>query len=81
MTLWRELAYRHQDGLEVTLFWQPSSNEVSIELVDDRNGRALAFAVEGASALDAFHHPFAYAPAADVDVEEAPALAGLTYED
>jgi hypothetical protein len=38
-------------------------DEVTIELLDDRTGTAFAFAVDARSALDAFHHPFAYAPA------------------
>ena len=30
----RELAYRSQNGLEVTLLWDPRSNEVSVEVID-----------------------------------------------
>ncbi len=80
MTISRELAYRHQDGLEVTLLWNARSNEVSIELSDDRNETALAFAVDPKFALDAFHHPFVYAPILDTDLQDTPALAGLTQE-
>jgi hypothetical protein len=59
----RELAYRHQDGLEVALRWNEESNEVSIEVIDERAETRLAFAVDRVSALDAFDHPFASHPA------------------
>jgi hypothetical protein len=76
MTTSRELAHRHQDGLEVTLLWDARSNTVSIELVDDRNETALTFLVDPKSALDAFNHPFAYVPVWDADLDYAQALAG-----
>jgi hypothetical protein len=75
MKISRELAYRHQDGLEVMLLWDTLSNEVSIALVDERSESALTFAVDGKSALDAFYHPYAYAPVPAADLQEAPALA------
>ncbi len=78
MTTSRELAHRHQDGLQVTLLWDARTNEVSIALLDDRSEVAFAFAVDPASALDAFHHPYAYAPGADL--EAATELAGLMQE-
>jgi hypothetical protein len=59
----RELAHRAHDGLEVTLLWDPRSNEISVEVVDDRLEQSFALTVDPASALDAFHHPYAYAPA------------------
>ncbi len=72
MKISRELAYRHQDGLEVTLLWDALSNEVSIELVDERHETAVTFGVEAKSALDAFHHPYAYAPVLDTDLQDSP---------
>ncbi len=74
MKISRELAYRHQDGLEVTLLWNALSNEVSIELVDERHETALAFAVDAKYALDAFYHPYAYAPVLDLALQEVPAF-------
>jgi hypothetical protein len=59
----KELAYRAHDGLEVTLLWNPRSNEVSIDVVDERHNTSFLLAVEPASALDAFNHPYVYAPA------------------
>ena len=78
MKMSRELAHRHQYGLEVVLLWNARSSEVSIELLDSRTETALAFVVDPKSALDAFHHPFAYAPALCSDLEDTPELAGLT---
>jgi hypothetical protein len=59
----RELAHRAHDGLEVTLLWNPRSNEVSIDVVDARHNNSFLLAVEPSSALDAFNHPYVYAPA------------------
>ncbi len=61
----KELAHREQDGLEVTLFWNPRSNEVSIELVDQRDESSFRLPVAGSCALDAFRHPYAYALSID----------------
>jgi len=57
----KELAHREQDGLEVTLFWNARTNEVSIELVDHRDGSSFRLPVAGSRALHAFHHPYVYA--------------------
>jgi len=71
----RELAHRSQDGLEVALLWEPCSNQVSIVLVDDRDGSVLAFPVAANAALDAFYHPYAYAPALGADLHDVATLA------
>jgi len=55
----KELAYRNQDGLEVTLLWDPRSNEVSVEVVDQLDGSGFRLPIAGHLALDAFHHPYA----------------------
>jgi hypothetical protein len=61
----RELAYRNQNGLEVTLLWDPRSNEVSVEVVDQLDETGFRLPIAGHLALDAFHHPYAYAQSAD----------------
>ena len=61
----RELAQREQDGLEITLFWNARSNEVSVEVVDQRDESSFRLPVAGHCALDAFHHPYAYAVASE----------------
>jgi hypothetical protein len=43
----RELAYREQDGLEVTLLWDPRSNDVSVEVVDRRTDSVVRVPVPG----------------------------------
>ncbi len=57
----RELAHRRQNGLEVSLLWDAHSNDVSIEVVDERDKRTFVLPVAASSALDAFYHPYAYA--------------------
>jgi hypothetical protein len=59
----RELAYRAHDGLQVTLLWDEDSNEVSIGVIDERDESSFWLPIAPASALDAFNHPYAYAPA------------------
>jgi hypothetical protein len=61
----RELAHRTNDGIDVTLFWSKASNRVTISVFHARSAIALEFEVDGADALDAFNHPYAYAAAAD----------------
>ena len=61
----RELAYRNQNGLEVTLLWDPRSNEVSVEVVDQLDDTGFRLPIAGHLALDAFHHPYAYAQSRD----------------
>jgi hypothetical protein len=61
----KELAYREQDGLEVALLWDPRSNDVCVDVVDQRDDSFLRIPVAGPFALDAFHHPYAYALAVD----------------
>jgi hypothetical protein len=76
----RELAQRRQDGLEVTLLWNEATNEVTIELCDERTETAFAFVVDPARALDAFNHPFPYAAVLGAEFNEVPALAGMAEE-
>jgi hypothetical protein len=70
----KELAHREQDGIAVTLLWNAKTNEVSIQLVDQRIERDLAFTVANDAALDAFAHPFAYAPS----TADSPELSSTT---
>jgi hypothetical protein len=61
LTSGKELDARTNDGVEVRLLWHPTSNCVAVEVVDSRTCEQFALAVHAADALDAFHHPFAYA--------------------
>ena len=57
----RELAARESDGLQVLLLWHPRENALTVEVEDARIGGGFQIAVAPERALDAFHHPFAYA--------------------
>jgi YD repeat-containing protein len=57
----RELDHRHADGIDVRLLWNPQTNRVSVAVRDERSGESLAFSVDGADALAAFHHPYCHA--------------------
>jgi hypothetical protein len=60
----RELAHRTSDGIEVTLLWSKPSDRVTIAVLDTRSSdETFEFEVDGSAALDAFNHPYAYAPA------------------
>ena len=56
----RELAHRRADGIEVTLLWNTETEGVFVS-VAEQEGNTLEFQVPPAQALDAFHHPYAYA--------------------
>jgi hypothetical protein len=58
----RELDHRTTDGFDVRLLWDPASGRVSIALREEDSGGSVAFDVDPADALDAFQHPFVYAP-------------------
>jgi hypothetical protein len=57
----RELAYRAADGLEVALLWPVGERRVLVHVTDQRLDQSFELSVEGDKALDAFHHPYAYA--------------------
>ena len=57
----RELDRRTGDGIEVRLLWHPNTNRVSVAVEDSRRGESFQLEVDGDQALDAFHHPYAYA--------------------
>jgi hypothetical protein len=57
----RELAYRANDGLDVWLLWTRSTNRLFVLVVDSRLDHTFEFDVSAEEALDAFHHPYAYA--------------------
>jgi hypothetical protein len=63
----RELAHRAADGIEVTLFWSATENLVTLEVYDSGSEEIFEIEVPSDRALDAFHHPFAYAAHRDVE--------------
>jgi hypothetical protein len=56
-----ELAHRAGDGLEVVLLWPVGETRVLVQVTDTRSDESFEFSVVGSKALDAFHHPYAYA--------------------
>jgi hypothetical protein len=67
LTTVRELDRRTNDGLDVKLLWDSATDRVYVAVEDHRHGDAFELEVDPADALDAFHHPFAYATT-DYDV-------------
>ena len=63
--LFEELAYRENDGIEVSLVWNRADDSVAVLVTDARSEEAFEIAVAPEAALDAFEHPFAYAAAAE----------------
>lgn len=58
----RELDRRASDNVEVALLWYPSSDVVSVTVVDSTNGDGFELILgDGDGALDVFQHPYAYA--------------------
>jgi hypothetical protein len=56
-----ELDYRSSDGIEVSLRWRRSDDQVFVRVADAKSGERFEIPVDGEHALDAFRHPFAYA--------------------
>jgi hypothetical protein len=58
----RELAHRRNGALDIFLLWHPADDSVSIRVEDLRTGVRVDLDVDQSSALEAFRHPFSYAP-------------------
>jgi hypothetical protein len=56
----RELAERSSNGTHVRLLWRQGTKQLWVE-VREADDRVLAIPVNPAQALDAFHHPYAFA--------------------
>jgi hypothetical protein len=57
-----ELAYRSGDGIEVSLLWSRLTDRLTVLVGDLRTGEFFDFSPPRDQGLDAFYHPFAYAP-------------------
>jgi hypothetical protein len=62
----RELDHRSNDGLEVTLLWEAETNRVKVTVFDAESGDDFDIEIDPAKALDAFHHPYAYAASSGI---------------
>jgi hypothetical protein len=66
----RELAHRENDRIEVTLYWRPATDELTICVCDHRRGAYFEVRPEPHLALDVFYHPYSYFSASDVHYED-----------
>ena len=57
----KELAQRLSGGDEILLLWNPLDGHVEVSVRDVDTGVGFQLEVAPGSALDAFHHPYAYA--------------------
>ena len=61
----RELDHRRNDGIDVRMLWNPIDDSVVVAVADAKTGEAFSIQVDAADAVDAFHHPYAYAALLD----------------
>ena len=66
----RELAHRNHDGIEVTLFWRPADDELTVCVCDQRRGAYFEIQPAARLALDVFYHPYSYLPSSVVHYED-----------
>jgi hypothetical protein len=66
----RELDFRANDGLEVALLWRAGDEHLIVEVVDTKTPEAFRVEVGAMEALDAFHHPYAYAAFRGIEYSE-----------
>jgi hypothetical protein len=58
----RELDRRSNDRIDVRLLWRQRDDRVIVTVADGKTGKRFTVDVaDSESALDVFHHPFAYA--------------------
>ena len=60
-TTTRELAQRLSGTTEVLLLWHPETHGVELSVRDVATGAGFHIDVRPDNAMDAFHHPYAYA--------------------
>ena len=61
----RELAHRHNDGLDVTLLWHAATDELVLRVWDQHQDARFEVRPEPHMALEAYYHPYAYVTPAD----------------
>jgi len=57
----RELARRFSAGVDVTLYWHPTLDELIVRVCDERDGTDFEIRPQNDLALDVYYHPYAYA--------------------
>ena len=63
-----ELAQRQNDGVEVSLLWCRGDGSITVAVRHLATDEIFELAVDPADALDAYHHPFAYAARLDPEL-------------
>ena len=66
----RELARRSSAGVDVTLYWHPTLDELIVRVCDEREGAHFEIRPRRDQALDVYYHPYAYADLEDVYEKE-----------
>ncbi len=66
----KELDYRNNAGLEVTLFWNQGTNSLKVTVLDVNSGVAFELPAHPKNASDVFRHPFAYAEVGNLAAAE-----------
>ena len=61
----RELARRSGAGVDVTLYWHPTLDELIVCVCDKRRGAHFEIRPARYLALDVYYHPYAYADLED----------------
>jgi hypothetical protein len=70
-TLTHELLVRETNGIEVALVWRREADTLAVVVNDERIGSSFEIDAPRDRALDAFHHPFAYAAAQGIEFATA----------
>jgi hypothetical protein len=58
----KELAFREEGGVGVTLLWQEVEDRLRVIVQDTQTGETFELDAPPDNALDVFYHPFAYVP-------------------
>jgi hypothetical protein len=66
----RELAHRSSAGVDVTLYWHPTLDELIVSVCDKRDGAHFEIRPQSHRALDVYYHPYAYADLEDLYARE-----------
>jgi hypothetical protein len=61
----RELAHRSSAGVDVTLYWHPTLDELIVCVCDKRHGAPFEIHPPRYLGLDVYYHPYAYADLED----------------
>jgi hypothetical protein len=66
----RELAHRSNEGLEVTLLWDPTRDELTVCGSDRRTGARFEIHPLRHLALQVYYHPYCYVTHSDISYED-----------